>query len=67
MSKYKFNREQLRFVEEKLGLTGRLALVIKYIIGSLLLAVLYYIVFASIFNTGKEERILKENIGRAHV
>ena len=61
MSKYRFNREQLRFVEEKLGLKGRLELVIRYVIGSLLLAVLYYIIFASIINTGQEERLLKEN------
>lgn len=61
MSKYRFNREQLRFVEEKLGLKGRLALVFRYVIGSLLLAVLYYIIFASLFNTGHEERLLQEN------
>lgn len=61
MSKYKFNREQLRFVEEKLGLRGRVALIFKYVIGSLLLAVLYYIIFASIFNTGQEESLITEN------
>ncbi|PKO99690.1 MAG: hypothetical protein CVU13_03960 [Bacteroidetes bacterium HGW-Bacteroidetes-8] len=61
MSRYKFNREQLKFVEEKLGLKGRIATVVKYIVGSLLLAVLYYIIFAAIFNTPQEEVLLKEN------
>ncbi len=61
MSRYKFNREQLKFVEEKLGLKGRVALFLKYAIGSLLLAVLYYIIFASLFNTRAEDRLLKEN------
>lgn len=61
MSKYKFNREQLKFVEDKLGLFGRLRTVLKYILLSVLLAVLYYIVFAIFFNTKEEERILREN------
>ncbi|PKP06859.1 MAG: hypothetical protein CVU10_04695 [Bacteroidetes bacterium HGW-Bacteroidetes-5] len=61
MSRYKFNREQLKFVEEKLGLKGRVATVVKYVVGSFLLAVLYYIIFASIFNTQQEEVLLKEN------
>ncbi len=61
MSKYKFNKEQLRFVEEKLGLTGRLKMFLKYLVGSILLAVLYYLIFAAIFNTGEEERLLREN------
>ncbi|HBG23634.1 MAG: hypothetical protein A2X17_00940 [Bacteroidetes bacterium GWF2_41_61] len=61
MSRYKFNREQLKFVEEKLGLKGRVATVVKYIVGSFLLAVLYYIIFAAIFNTQQEEVLLKEN------
>ena len=61
MSRYKFNREQLKFVEEKLGLKGRVTTILKYILGSLLLAVLYYIIFAAIFNTPQEEVLLKEN------
>jgi len=61
MSRYKFNREQLKFVEEKLGLKGRVATVVKYVVGSFLLAVLYYIIFAAIFNTQQEEVLLKEN------
>ncbi len=61
MSKYRFNRDQLKFVEERLGLKGRIALFFKYALGSLLLAILYYIVFASLFNTRAEERLIREN------
>ncbi len=61
MSKYKFNRDQLKFVEEKLGLKGRVFFLFKYLLGSVLLAVLYYLIFAAIFNTREEERLLREN------
>jgi len=61
MSKYKFNREQLSFVEDKLGIGGKLAMGVRYIIASVLLAILYYIVFALIFNTKEEEKILRQN------
>jgi murein DD-endopeptidase MepM/ murein hydrolase activator NlpD len=61
MSRYKFNRDQLKFVEEKLGLKGRALFFFRYLLGSVLLALLYYIIFASIFNTREEERLLREN------
>lgn len=61
MSKYRFNREQLKFVEDKLGLFGRFKTVFKYFLGSILLAILYYIIFATFFNTKEEERVLREN------
>lgn len=60
MSKYKFNKDQLKFVEDKLGMKGRLKVVLGYILGSILLAIFYYIVAALIFNTNEEERLLKE-------
>jgi len=61
MSKYKFNKEQLSFVEDKLGIKGKIRVVFNYIITSLLLAILYYIIFALIFDTSQEERLVKEN------
>ncbi|MFA5849314.1 MAG: M23 family metallopeptidase [Bacteroidales bacterium] len=61
MSKYKFNKEQLSFVEDKLGIKGKIRVVFNYITTSLLLAILYYIVFALIFDTSQEERLVKEN------
>ncbi len=61
MSKYKFNRDQLKFVEEKLGLKGRVIIFFKYLLGSVLLAILYYLIFALFLNTKEEELLLKEN------
>lgn len=61
MSKYKFNKEQLSFVEDKLGIKGKIRVVFNYVITSILLAILYYIIFALIFDTSQEERLVKEN------
>ncbi|MFA6757863.1 MAG: M23 family metallopeptidase [Bacteroidales bacterium] len=61
MSKYEFNKEQLEFVEDKLGLFGKLKVVFKYFVVSLFLAFIYYVVFALFFNTKEEERIQREN------
>jgi len=61
MSKYKFNKEQLSFVEDKLGIKGKIKVVFNYVMVSLLLAVFYYIIFAFLFNTSKEELLIKEN------
>jgi len=61
MSKYKFNKEQLSFTEDKKGIAGMLKTAFRYLFGSVLLAILYYIVFALLFNTGREERMQREN------
>ena len=61
MGKYRFNREQLKFVEDKLGLKGWVLKAIKYFIISLLLAVLYYFVISFFFSTERERRIAREN------
>ena len=61
MSKYKFNRDQLKFDEDRRGLLGRVSTTFKYVIGSVLLAILYYIVFALFFDTREEERLINEN------
>lgn len=61
MSRYKFNKEQLRFVEEGSGVWTRLMGVLKYLSVSLFLAVVYYFVFASLFNTREQERLSREN------
>lgn len=60
MSKYKFNKDQLKFVEERLGIRGRLRVFLGYFLGSILLAVLYYIIVALFINTREEERLLRE-------
>lgn len=61
MSKYRFNKEQLSFVEEKLGIKGKMKIAFNYLVVSILLAILYYIVFALFFNTNHEELLQKEN------
>ena len=54
MSKYKFNKDQLKFVEDKLGIYGKLRIAVTYLFVSLLLAVLYYVIFSSFIYTGEE-------------
>ncbi len=61
MSKYKFNKEQLSFVEDKLGIKGKIRIILTYLVGSVLLAILYYLVIGLLFNFTEEERIVKEN------
>jgi murein DD-endopeptidase MepM/ murein hydrolase activator NlpD len=61
MSRYKFNKEQLRFVEEGSGMWTKVTVVLKYLSVSLFLAVLYYFVFSSLFNTREQERLSREN------
>lgn len=60
MSKYKFNKDQLKFVEDKLGIKGKLKVLLGYLLASVLLAIFYYIIFALVFNTREEEHLLKE-------
>lgn len=61
MSKYKFNKDQLKFVEDKLGIYGKLRIAVTYMFVSLLLAVLYYVIFSSFIYTGEEELMKKQN------
>lgn len=57
MGKYRFNREKLEFVEEKRGIKGWIKAVFRYFIISILLAILYYVIF-SLFVSTEEERAL---------
>ena len=41
--KYKFNKEQLKFIEDKRGFGGWVKILLKYFGLSILLALLYYI------------------------
>ncbi len=60
MGKYRFNRDQLNFVEEKRGFKGWIALMFRYFIVSILLAVFYYIVFTLFISTEKERALERE-------
>lgn len=57
MNKYKFNKEQLKFVEDKKGLKGWILVGIRYFLVSLILALAYYIIFALVVNTEKEKQL----------
>lgn len=60
MGKYRFNKDQLKFVEERRGLKGWVRVVLKYFVGSVLLAVAYYVVFALVVSTEQERALERE-------
>lgn len=61
MEKYKFNKDKLEFVEEKRGVKWWLKRLFQYVLASVVLAILYYIVFSLVFSTDEERRIAREN------
>ncbi len=61
MSKFKFNKDLLDIVEDKLGIRGWIIRVFKYFVVSVLLAVLYYLIYAMLFNSKEEEFLSKQN------
>ena len=60
MGKYRFNREQLNFVEEKRGVKGWIKIFCRYFAGSILLALLYYVIFSLFVNTEQERALARE-------
>ena len=58
--KYKFNKEQLNFVEDKRGFKGWVKIIFKYFGLSILLALLYYVVFALLVSTDQERELARE-------
>lgn len=60
MGKYKFNRDQLNFVEEKRGLKWWGRKFVKYFVVSLLLSVLYYVIFSFFVSTEQERALERE-------
>jgi len=59
-SRYKFNPESLSFDKIRLGLGAILLRGLAYLVGSLLIAVLYYVLFAAFFDSPKEKALLSE-------
>jgi murein DD-endopeptidase MepM/ murein hydrolase activator NlpD len=59
-SRYKYNPESLSFDKIKLGLRAVLLRLLAYFVGSLLIALLYYILFAIFFDSPKEKALLRE-------
>ena len=58
MGKYRFNNEDLNFVEDKRGVKGWIKILVRYFFTSLVLALAYYVVF-SLFISTEEERALE--------
>ena len=61
MGKYRFNKDQLKFVEDKRGFKGWVKLFLNYFFASLFLAVLYYVVFALFVSTEQERALERES------
>ncbi|OFY59321.1 MAG: peptidase M23 [Bacteroidetes bacterium RBG_19FT_COMBO_42_10] len=59
-SKYKFNAESLSFDRIRLGFGAMLLRGLAYVVGSLLIAFVYYLVFAIFFDSPKEKALLRE-------
>ena len=60
MGKYRFNREDLNFVEDKRGFGGWIKMLFKYFFVSILLALLYYVIFAVFISTEQERALERE-------
>lgn len=60
MGKYRFNREDLNFVEDKRGIGGWIKMLFRYFFISVLLALLYYVVFAVFISTDQERALERE-------
>ena len=59
-SRYKFNPESLSFDRIRLGIGEILLRGLAYLVGSLLIAVIYYVIFAVFFDSPKEKALLRE-------
>jgi len=59
-SRYKFNPESLSFDKIKLGFRAMLLRSLAYFVASLLIALIYYIIFAIFFDSPKERALLRE-------
>jgi murein DD-endopeptidase MepM/ murein hydrolase activator NlpD len=59
-TKYKFNPESLSFVRIRLGIGEILLRFLAYLMGSVIIAVLYWIIFASFFDSPREKALQRE-------
>lgn len=60
MEKYRFNKENLNFVEDKRGFKGWVKILVRYFFMSLVLALLYYVVFSLFISTEQERELARE-------
>ena len=61
MGKYRFNNDQLKFVEDKRGFKGWVKVILNYFFASLFLAVVYYVVLALFVSTEQERALERES------
>lgn len=59
-TKYKFNPDSLSFDKIRLGIKTLLLRLLAYFIGSLIFALIYWIIFASFFDSPKEKALKRE-------
>ncbi|MDQ1333034.1 MAG: hypothetical protein QG576_1069 [Bacteroidota bacterium] len=59
-SRYKFNPESLSFDKIKLGFRAVLMRTLAYLVGSILVAMVYYLIFAIFFDSPKEKALHRE-------
>jgi murein DD-endopeptidase MepM/ murein hydrolase activator NlpD len=59
-TKYKFDPDSLSFDKIRLGIKALLLRILAYFIGSLIFALIYWIIFASFFDSPKEKAIKRE-------
>jgi murein DD-endopeptidase MepM/ murein hydrolase activator NlpD len=59
-TKYKFNPDSLSFDKIRLGIRSLLLRFLAYFIGSILVALIYWVIFASFFDSPKEKALKRE-------
>jgi len=59
-SRYKFNPESLSFDKIRLGFRAVLMRTLAYMVGSMMVAVVYYLIFAIFFDSPKEKALHRE-------
>jgi murein DD-endopeptidase MepM/ murein hydrolase activator NlpD len=59
-TRYKFNPDSVSFDKIRLGITALLLRFLAYFIGSLIFALIYWIIFASFFDSPKEKALKRE-------
>lgn len=61
MAEFKFNKDQMWFVEDIPSIWKRIWVVVKYVIISALLSILYYIILANVVYIGEDRRLQRQN------
>ena len=59
-AKYKFNPDSLSFDKIRLGIRSLLVRLLAYFIGSVLVALVYWVIFAAFFDSPKEKALKRE-------